>query len=145
MVDLGRDPPDDTTVAAGEEVLGVAVLEERVEAPVEEQIPLELQWWDPGRSGVQGKRQRHERAQIARALDPADRYGHRRGTVSAPRIGLTVRAQAAAWAACSSESSSASVNSSSVAPRFSSKCSIEPVPGIGTITGECPSSQASAT
>jgi len=32
-VDLGADPPDDTTVAAGQEVLRLAVLEERVQQP----------------------------------------------------------------------------------------------------------------
>ena len=45
----------------------------------------------------------------------------------------------------SSRSISSSLSSSSAAATFSSRCSIELVPGIGSITGERCSSQASAT
>ena len=47
---------------ANEEVLGLAVLEERVQAARQEHVALELQRRDPRRVGVQPKWERHERA-----------------------------------------------------------------------------------
>ena len=57
VVDLRRDPPDRAPVAQRQEVLGAAVLEERVLAPVEELLALEEQRRDPvaarrGRAGT---------------------------------------------------------------------------------------------
>ncbi len=47
VVDLGADAPDDAPVAAREEVLGFAVGEVGVHAPVQEDVALELQRGHP--------------------------------------------------------------------------------------------------
>ena len=60
VVDLGGDPPDHAPAAAREEVLGLAVLEVRVQPPVQEHVALELQRRDPGRPRVQPERERDE-------------------------------------------------------------------------------------
>ena len=74
----------------------------------------------------------------------ADTLERRLGLILAESLtGRPGRQEAAAIS--SSASSSSSSSSSSAASRFSSKCAIELVPGIGTMTGECWSSQASAT
>ncbi len=50
---LRADASDHTTIAARQEELGIAVLEERVQLAVEVCVALELERWDPRRAGVQ--------------------------------------------------------------------------------------------
>ena len=68
-VDLGGDPADDPAVASGQEVLGLAVGEVRVELAGQERVALELQRRDPRSPGVKAERQRDELAQRAGPLD----------------------------------------------------------------------------
>ncbi len=68
VVDLRADAPGDAAVAAGEEVGGLAVAEEGVHAPVEEDAALDLQGWDPvGLVRVQAEGQIDEGLQIPAA------------------------------------------------------------------------------
>src|SRR3954469_19237392 len=70
VVELGADPPDDAPVAAGQEQLRVALAEERVVAPVEEQVALQAQRGHPDRrTGVQPERERYEFAPVTKAAD----------------------------------------------------------------------------
>ena len=89
LVDLRADAPHDAAVAPGQEQLGVAVLEERVEAPVQEQAPLDPQRGDPVLRGrVQAVRELDELAQLPPARHGPHVHGHRRhGTC--PRLRST--------------------------------------------------------
>ena len=61
VVDVRADPPDDAAVAAGEEQLRLAVLEERVEARAQEQPALDPQRGRPlGRGSMQPVRELDE-------------------------------------------------------------------------------------
>jgi hypothetical protein len=61
------------------------------------------------------------------------------------RIAVSVRCDQPPGSASPSRASSSAVSSSSAAATFSSRCSTELVPGIGSITGARASSQANAT
>ena len=70
VVDLGGDPSHDAPVASGEEVLGLAVAEERVHAPVQEQPALELRRGHPQRVvSMQPEGQVDERFQVSACPD----------------------------------------------------------------------------
>ena len=65
VVVMRADAADDAAVAAGQEQLGVAVAEERVEAPREEDPPLELERRDPDAgSRVQAVRELDELLEV---------------------------------------------------------------------------------
>src|SRR5205085_5486727 len=65
VVDLRADAPDDTPVAPGHEVLGLAMAEEGVQPAVEEQAPLEPQGGHPQRVvSMQAKRQIDEASEV---------------------------------------------------------------------------------
>ena len=67
LVDLGADPADDAAAAAGQEVLGVGVLEERVAAPVEVALALADQRRHPLLDPlVEAEREHDELAELAR-------------------------------------------------------------------------------
>ncbi len=88
LVDLGGDPADDAVAAAGQEVLGLGVLEERVLAPVEVALALADQRRHPLIDAfVEAKRQEDELAQLATAGDGGDcELGHA-GIGPAPDLG----------------------------------------------------------
>ena len=76
-VDLGADPAHHAAVAAGEEELRLAVLEEGVEARAQEQVALELERGDPGRPvSMQPERQIDEFAPVRQRADRADLNRH---------------------------------------------------------------------
>ena len=81
-VDLGGDPADDPPAAPGQEVLGLAVGEERVQLAGQELVALELQRRDPRGARVQAERQRDEFNKIAAAAHGANFDRHRLATVS---------------------------------------------------------------
>jgi hypothetical protein len=65
-VDLSADPAHHAAVPAGEEELGLAVLEERVEAPAQEQATLDSERGDPLlRVRVQPERELDEIAHVS--------------------------------------------------------------------------------
>ena len=73
VVDLGGDPSHDPPVAPGDEVLGLAMAEERVHPPVQEQPALELRQGDPQRVvSMQSERQVDELFQVSPAGDRCD-------------------------------------------------------------------------
>jgi hypothetical protein len=77
VVDLGADPPDDATVAAGQEQLGLAVAEERVEPRREEQPALEPERGHPLLGGsMKPEREPDECAPVAPAPDRCHLHGH---------------------------------------------------------------------
>ena len=77
VVVLGRDAPDHALAATGEEQLRVAVREERVQPPVEEQPALQAQRRHPdGRSRVQPVRQLDELPPVPPRADGADDDWH---------------------------------------------------------------------
>src|SRR5205085_7929035 len=71
-VDLGRDPPHHRAVAPRQEVLRLAVLEERIHPARQKRVALDLQWRDPRRSGMQPERELDELAQRAQSLGGPD-------------------------------------------------------------------------
>jgi hypothetical protein len=73
VIDLGGDPPHDPPVAPGEEVLGFAVAEERVQPAVQEHPTLELRQGNPQRVvSMQPERQVDEGFQVRPAGDRCD-------------------------------------------------------------------------
>jgi len=69
VIDLGGDPPDHATAPPGQEVLGAAMGEERVELAGQELVALELERRNPRRPGVQTKGQVNELPQVREPLD----------------------------------------------------------------------------
>src|SRR5262245_58649237 len=77
VVDLGARAADDAAVALGQEELRLGVLEEGVEARIQEQPALDPEGWNPGGPvRVQAERQLDELAPVLARPDHSDLHGH---------------------------------------------------------------------
>src|SRR5215211_4055983 len=77
VVDLGAQPAHHAALAAGQEQLGLGVLEVGVEARTQEQPALQAQRWNPLRGGrVQPEGQLHELPPVASSADGSDLQRH---------------------------------------------------------------------